>query len=161
MSRSATWLLSLLLILDIVIYCYIFVNIANIFKAMTVLSIFSPLMIYVFTAEGSTCVLLCLAEPLTGVRSALLASLMDMVQNQSSPELLSPLTQSDSLKVLQSSQETHLLQLLMPETDPQTSTAAHGALCAVKVQTKYCIYASLLFFNVWKFISFPWFNCRH
>lgn len=125
---------------------------------MTVLSIFSPLMFYVFTAEGSTCVLLCLAESVTGVGSALLASLMDMVQNPSSPELLSPLTQSDSLKVLQSSQETHLLQLLMPETDPQTSTAA---LCAVKVQTKYCIYVSLLFFHVWKLISFPCLNYKH
>ncbi|XP_016093442.1 sentrin-specific protease 7 isoform X1 [Sinocyclocheilus grahami] len=85
-------------------------------------------------AEGSTCVLLCLAEPVTGVECALLASLMDMVQNQSSSILLSPLTQSDSLKVLQSSQETHLLQLLMPETDPQTSTAAHAAVSAVKSQ---------------------------
>ncbi len=123
---------------------------------MTVLSVFSLLMFYVFTAEGSTCVLLCLAEPVTGVESALLASIMDMVQNQSSPELLSPLTQSDSLKVLQSSQETHLLQLLMPETDSQTSTAAHAAVSAVKVQTKYCIYVSLLFFRVCKLISFPW-----
>uniref|UniRef100_A0A8C2F5X1 Si:dkey-100n23.3 n=1 Tax=Cyprinus carpio TaxID=7962 RepID=A0A8C2F5X1_CYPCA len=85
-------------------------------------------------AEGSTCVLLCLAEPVTGVESALLASLMDMVQNQSSSELPSPLTQSDSLKVLERSQETHLLQLLTPETDPQTSTAAHAAISAVKSQ---------------------------
>lgn len=104
-------------------------------------------MFYVFTAEGSTCVLLCLAEPVTGVESALLASLMDMVQNQSSSELPSPLTQSDSLKVLERSQETHLLQLLTPETDPQTSTAAHAAISAVKVQIKYCIYVSLLFFS--------------
>ncbi|XP_059355841.1 sentrin-specific protease 7 isoform X1 [Carassius carassius] len=74
-------------------------------------------------AEASTCVLLCLAEPVTGVESALLASLLDMVQNQSTSEPLSPLTQSESLEVLQSSQETHLLQLLTPDTDPQTNTA--------------------------------------
>ncbi|XP_056116668.1 sentrin-specific protease 7 isoform X2 [Rhinichthys klamathensis goyatoka] len=83
-------------------------------------------------AEGSTCVLLCLAEPLTGIVSALLASLMDLVGlKQNGSELLSPLTQPDSLKLLQSSQETLLLQLLTPKIDAQTSTA-HAAVSAVK-----------------------------
>ncbi|XP_016298518.1 sentrin-specific protease 7-like isoform X3 [Sinocyclocheilus anshuiensis] len=86
-------------------------------------------------AESSTCVLLCLAEPVTGVESAVLASLMDIVGlNQNSFELHSPLTQPESLKLLQSSQETHLLQMLMPETDPQTSTAAHAAVSTEKSQ---------------------------
>ncbi|KTF86604.1 hypothetical protein cypCar_00032704, partial [Cyprinus carpio] len=86
-------------------------------------------------AESSRCVLLCLDKPVTGVESAVLASLMDIVGlNQNSSELHSPLTQPESLKLLQSSQETHLLQLLMPETDPQTSTAAHAAGSAVKSQ---------------------------
>lgn len=101
----------------------------------------------VCTAEGSTCVLLCLAEPVTGIVSALLASLMDLVVlKQNGLDLLSPLTQPDSLKLLQSSQETHLLQLLTPKIDAQTSTA-HAAVSAVKVLTKYCIHvACLLFF---------------
>uniref|UniRef100_A0A8C1XMP3 Si:dkey-100n23.3 n=1 Tax=Cyprinus carpio TaxID=7962 RepID=A0A8C1XMP3_CYPCA len=86
-------------------------------------------------AESSRCVLLCLDKPVTGVESAVLASLMDIVGlNQNSSELHSPLTQPESLKLLQSSQETHLLQLLMPETDPQTSTAANAAGSAVKSQ---------------------------
>lgn len=98
----------------------------------------------VCTAEGSTCVLLCLAEPVTGIMSALLASLMDMVVlKQNDSVLSSPLTQPDSLKLLQSSKETHLLQLLTPKIDAQTSTA-HAAVSAVKVQTKYCIYDSRL-----------------
>ncbi|XP_051761319.1 sentrin-specific protease 7 isoform X2 [Ctenopharyngodon idella] len=86
-------------------------------------------------AEGSTCVLLCLAEPVSGVESAVLASLMDLVGlKQSSSDLLCPLTQPDSLKLLQSSQETHLLQLLTPKIEAQTSTAAHAAVSAVKSQ---------------------------
>ncbi|KAK7154205.1 hypothetical protein R3I94_007536 [Phoxinus phoxinus] len=85
-------------------------------------------------AEGSTCVLLCLAEPITGIVSALFASLMDMVVlKQNGLDLLSPLTQLDSLKLLQSSQETHLLQLLTPKIDAQTSTA-NAAVSAVKCQ---------------------------
>lgn len=86
-------------------------------------------------AEGSKCVLLCLAEPITGVLSAVLASLMDLVGlQQSSADLLSPLTQPENLKLLQSSQETQLLQLLTPKIDAQTSTAAHVAVSAVKSQ---------------------------
>ncbi|XP_077072615.1 sentrin-specific protease 7 isoform X2 [Siphateles boraxobius] len=85
-------------------------------------------------AEGSTCVLMCLAEPVTGILSAILASLMDMVAlKQNGPDLLSPLTQPDSLKLLQSSQETLLLQLLTPKIDAQTSTE-HTAVSAVKCQ---------------------------
>jgi len=98
----------------------------------------------VCTAEGSTCLLLCLVEPVTGIVSALLASLMDMVVLKwNCSELLTPLSQPDSLKLLQSSQETLLLQLLTPKTDAQTSTA-DAAVSAVKVQTKYCIYVSIL-----------------
>lgn len=104
----------------------------------------------VCTAEGSTCVLLCLAEPVSCVESAVLASLMDLVGlKQGSTDLLCPLAQPDSLKLLQSSQETHLLQLLTPEIEAQTSTAAHATVSAEKVQTKYCIYVS--FFLVCKF----------
>lgn len=100
----------------------------------------------VCTVEGSTCVLLCLAEPVSGVESAVLASLMDIVGlKQSSSDLLCSLTQSDSLKLLQSSQETHLLQLLTPKIETQT----HAVVSAMKVQTKYCIYVS--FFLVCKF----------
>ncbi|XP_052462156.1 sentrin-specific protease 7 isoform X2 [Carassius gibelio] len=84
-------------------------------------------------AESSMCVLLCLDKPVTGFESAVLASLMDIVGlNQNSSELHSPLTQPEILKLLQSSQETHLLRLLMPETDPQASTDAHAARYAVK-----------------------------
>ncbi|KAK9969378.1 hypothetical protein ABG768_027556 [Culter alburnus] len=81
--------------------------------------------------EGSTCVLLCLAEPVSGVESAVLASLMDIVGlKQSSSDLLCSLTQSDSLKLLQSSQETHLLQLLTPKIETQT----HAVVSAMKSQ---------------------------
>lgn len=84
--------------------------------------------------EGSTCVVLCLAEPVAGIESAILASLMDLVAlNQGSPELLSPLQHSDSLKLLQSSQETHLLKLLTSKSDTQNSTAAQSTASAVKV----------------------------
>ncbi|XP_051566432.1 sentrin-specific protease 6-like isoform X2 [Myxocyprinus asiaticus] len=77
------------------------------------------------SAEGSSCVLLCLAEPVAGIERAVLASLMDMVGlNQCKPDLLTPLTQSDSLKLLQTSQETHLLQLLTAKSDSQNNTAA-------------------------------------
>ncbi|XP_039511794.1 sentrin-specific protease 7 isoform X2 [Pimephales promelas] len=83
-------------------------------------------------AEGSTCLLLCLVEPVTGIVSALLASLMDIVVLKwNCSELLTPLSQPDSLKLLQSSQETLLLQLLTPKTDAQTSTA-DAAVPAVK-----------------------------
>ncbi|XP_067300044.1 sentrin-specific protease 7 [Pseudorasbora parva] len=86
-------------------------------------------------AEDSTCVLLCLAEPVTGVVRAVLASLMDLVGlKQSSSDLLSPLTQPESLKLLQSCQETHLLQLLTPKIDAPTSPAACAAESAVKSQ---------------------------
>ncbi|XP_067265373.1 sentrin-specific protease 7 isoform X3 [Chanodichthys erythropterus] len=81
--------------------------------------------------EGSTCVLLCLAEPVSGVESAVLASLMDIVGlKQSSSDLLCSLTQSDSLNLLQSSQETHLLQLLTPKIETQT----HAVVSAMKSQ---------------------------
>ncbi|XP_048049725.1 sentrin-specific protease 7 isoform X2 [Megalobrama amblycephala] len=82
-------------------------------------------------AEGSTCMLLCLAESVSGVESAVLASLMDIVSlKQDSSDLLCSLTQSDSLKLLQSSQETHLLQLLTPKIETQT----HAVVSAVKSQ---------------------------
>ncbi|KAK2904961.1 hypothetical protein Q8A67_006760 [Cirrhinus molitorella] len=86
-------------------------------------------------AEGSTCVLLCLAEHVTSLGSAILASLMDIVvANQRSSEIHPALTQQESLDLLLSSRETHLLQLLTPKTDPQTSTAEHTAVSAVKSQ---------------------------
>ncbi|XP_050975138.1 sentrin-specific protease 7 isoform X2 [Labeo rohita] len=86
-------------------------------------------------AEGSVCLLLCLAECLAGVDSAILASLMDfVVLNQSSSQLQAALTQQESLELLLSSHETHLLQLLTPKTDLQTSTAEHTAVSAVKSQ---------------------------
>ncbi|XP_051998704.1 sentrin-specific protease 7-like isoform X1 [Xyrauchen texanus] len=79
-------------------------------------------------AEGSTCVLLCLAEPVSGVERAVLVSLMDMMGlKQDNPDLLTPLTQSDSLKLLQTSQDTHLLQLLMPKSDAQNNTAVSAS----------------------------------
>lgn len=96
---------------------------------------------------------LCLAEAVAGIESAILASLMDLVAlHQGSPELLSPLTHSDSLKLLQSSQETHLLKLLTPKSDAQTSTAAQATVSAVKVcvvSTCVMLCFSLRFFT-WK-----------
>ncbi|XP_060731977.1 sentrin-specific protease 7 [Tachysurus vachellii] len=65
--------------------------------------------------EGSTCVALCVCEPLNGVQGALLASIMDIVGLKlGNAELLSPLTHPDSLKVLQNSPDSHILQLLLP-----------------------------------------------
>ncbi|XP_073701206.1 sentrin-specific protease 7, partial [Garra rufa] len=85
-------------------------------------------------AEDSTCVLLCLAERVTSVDSAILASLMDfMILNQNNSEHPA-LTPQESLELLLSSEETHLLQLLTPKTDPQTSTAEHAAVSAGKSQ---------------------------
>lgn len=148
-------------IVETVKYFFIVTIIVNIFESndntIYIFSLFTYMVCCVSTAESSRCVLLCLDKPVTGVESAVLASLMDIVGlNQNSSELHSPLRQPESLKLLQSSQETHLLQLLMPETDPQTSTAAHAAGSAVKVQTKYCIGVScvLAFFLVCKLISF-------
>lgn len=93
--------------------------------------------------------LLCLAEPVSGIESAFLASLMDIVGlKQGSSDLLCPLTQPDSLKLLESSQETHLLQLLSPKIEAQTSTAVQAAVSAVKVQTKYFIYVSMYLFSL-------------
>lgn len=104
------------------------------------------------TAEGSTCVLLCLAEPVNEVERAILASLMDMVGLEQSN---SDLTQLDSLKLLQSSQETHLLQLLTPKIEAQTNTVAHAAVSAVKVQTKYIISVFCLRFACLRVCFFP------
>ncbi|XP_056611005.1 sentrin-specific protease 7 isoform X2 [Triplophysa dalaica] len=85
-----------------------------------------------FPDEGNTCVVLCLAEPVAGIESAILASLMDLVAlQQGSPELLSPLTHSDSLNLLQSSQETHLLKLLTSKSDMQTSNAAQATVSTI------------------------------
>lgn len=65
--------------------------------------------------EGSTCVVLCVCEPLNGVQGALLASIMDIVGlRHGTTELLSPITHPDSLKILQNSRDSHILQLLLP-----------------------------------------------
>ncbi|XP_026768576.3 sentrin-specific protease 7 isoform X1 [Pangasianodon hypophthalmus] len=75
-------------------------------------------------AEGSTCVVLCVSEPLNGVQGALLASIMDIVGlRHGNTELLSPLTHPDSLKLLQSSRDSHMFQLLLPRAE------AHPVLC--------------------------------
>ncbi|XP_052004612.1 sentrin-specific protease 7-like [Xyrauchen texanus] len=96
------------------------------------LSVFQP---KTHSAEGSSCVLLCLAEPVAGIERALLVSLMDMVGlDQCNPDLLTPLTQSDSLKLLETSQETQLLQLLTAESDAQDNTAAAVSASALKSQ---------------------------
>lgn len=92
-------------------------------------------------AESSTCLLLCMAEPLSGIESALLCSLLDIVvSNQGSPELYCTcLTQSDSLNLLQSSEETHLLQLLTPKPDEQTSTSAQSQDSDVQLEPTYTL----------------------
>ncbi|XP_055071447.2 sentrin-specific protease 7 [Misgurnus anguillicaudatus] len=82
-------------------------------------------------AEGSTFVVLCLAEQVDDFETAFFTSLMELVAlNQGNPELVYPLTYSESLTLLQSSQETHLLQLLTSKSDAQTSTAADTAASA-------------------------------
>lgn len=71
--------------------------------------------------EGSTCILLCASEPLNGVQGALLASIMDIVGlRHGNTELLSPLTHPESLKILQNSRDSHMLQLLSPRVEAHT-----------------------------------------
>ncbi|XP_072542506.1 uncharacterized protein [Salminus brasiliensis] len=68
-------------------------------------------------AEGSVCVLLCVSEALKGIEGALLASIMDIVGlRHGTTELLSPLSHTESMKLLQCGRDTHLLQLLSPRT---------------------------------------------
>ncbi|XP_053483591.1 sentrin-specific protease 7 isoform X3 [Ictalurus furcatus] len=79
-------------------------------------------------AEGSTCVVLCVSEPLNGVQGALLASIMDIVGlRHGNTELLTPHTHPDSLKILQNSPDSHMLQLLLPaascESESKTAPA--------------------------------------
>ncbi|KAK3568894.1 hypothetical protein QTP86_019575 [Hemibagrus guttatus] len=78
-------------------------------------------------AEGSTCVLLCVCEPLNGVQGALLASIMDIVGlRHGNTELLSPLTHPDSLKILQNSRDSHMLQLLLPRAETHAASGESG-----------------------------------
>ncbi|XP_017562080.1 sentrin-specific protease 7 isoform X1 [Pygocentrus nattereri] len=80
-------------------------------------------------AEGSVCVLLCVSEPLKGIEGALLASIMDIVGlKRGTTDLLSPLTHSESMKLLQSGRDTQLLQLLRPRTD--THASSHESVSA-------------------------------
>ncbi|KAF4087322.1 hypothetical protein AMELA_G00093970 [Ameiurus melas] len=75
-------------------------------------------------AEGSTCVVLCVSEPLIGVQGALLASIMDIVGlRHGNTELLTPHTHPDSLKILQNSPDSHMLQLLLPAASCESETA--------------------------------------
>lgn len=78
-------------------------------------------------AEGSTCVVLCVSEPLDGVQGALLASIMDIVGlRHGNTELMSPLTHTDSLQILQKSQDLHILQLLLPTEDTHAVSIESG-----------------------------------
>ncbi|TRY88195.1 hypothetical protein DNTS_026889 [Danionella cerebrum] len=71
-------------------------------------------------AESSRCVLLCLAEPITSIEIELLASLMDLVAlKMNRQEVFISLTELQSMDLLQSSQETHLLQLLKPTLEDE------------------------------------------
>ncbi|KAI4896198.1 hypothetical protein NFI96_026422 [Prochilodus magdalenae] len=80
-------------------------------------------------AEGSVCVVLCVSEPLKGIEGTLLASIMDIVGlRHGTTELLSPVTHSESIKLLQSGRDTHLLQLLQPK--PATHASLHEAASA-------------------------------
>lgn len=90
--------------------------------------IFSLFCVMLFAvAEGSTCVVLCVSESLNGVQGALLASIMDIVGiRHENDELLSPLTHPDSLKILQSSQDSHMLQLLLPRAETHTVPCESG-----------------------------------
>ncbi|XP_066543082.1 sentrin-specific protease 7 isoform X2 [Hoplias malabaricus] len=74
-------------------------------------------------AEGSVCLLLSLSESLKGIEGALLASIMDIVGlRHETTELLSPLTHAESIKLLHSNGDTHLLQLLQPRTETSASS---------------------------------------
>lgn len=78
-------------------------------------------------AEGGVCVALCVSESLNGVQGALLASIMDIVGlRHGNTELLSPLTHPESLKILQNSRDSHILQLLCPRTETHTVSCESG-----------------------------------
>ncbi|TTM51869.1 Sentrin-specific protease 7 [Bagarius yarrelli] len=95
------------------------------------LSVFQP---GIRPAEGSTCFVLCVLEPLNGVQGALLASIMDIVGlRHGNTELLSPLTHSDSLNILQNSRDCHMLQLLLSRAE--THTHLHESAPAIKTKT--------------------------
>lgn len=95
-------------------------------------------------AEGSTCVVLCVSEPLNGVQGALLASIMDIVGlRHGNTELLTPHTHPDSLKILQNSPDSHMLQLLLPvascESESETAPApAPAPASATAASAKVC-----------------------
>ncbi|XP_060785398.1 sentrin-specific protease 7 isoform X2 [Neoarius graeffei] len=77
--------------------------------------------------EGGVCVALCVSESLNGVQGALLASIMDIVGlRHGNTELLSPLTHPESLKILQNSRDSHILQLLCPRTETHTVSCESG-----------------------------------
>ncbi|KAF5903083.1 sentrin-specific protease 7 isoform X1, partial [Clarias magur] len=87
-------------------------------------------------AEGSTCVVLCMSETLNGVQGALLASIMDIVGlRHGNTELLSPLTQLDSMKSLQNSRDSHILQLLLPRTETHAASCEAGSATALSSTT--------------------------
>ncbi|KAM9486110.1 uncharacterized protein Hap1MRO34_006251 isoform 2-T4 [Clarias gariepinus] len=87
-------------------------------------------------AEGSTCVVLCVSETLNGVQGALLASIMDIVGlRHGNTELLSPLTQLDSMKSLQNSRDSHILQLLLPKTETHAASCESGSATALSSTT--------------------------
>lgn len=71
--------------------------------------------------------LLCVCEPLNGVQGALLASIMDIVGlRHGNTELLSPLTHPESLKILQNSRDSHMLQLLLPRAETHAVSGESG-----------------------------------
>ncbi|XP_076857518.1 sentrin-specific protease 7 isoform X2 [Brachyhypopomus gauderio] len=75
-------------------------------------------------AESSTRALLCVCGALRGVEAAILASIMDMAGiRHGSNGLLSPLSPPESLELLQSEGDAHLLQLL--QARGQSEAAAH------------------------------------